>query len=187
MNDLNFFSGYIYQRKNARNKTIAVYAVIITILLAVFSSYIVTEIIAVNIQTDTTYLRKYLEDPATLGKQQELTELKQKLAILAQYNAELDATRESLGRLDVVKGALLETFNTTLPEDIVMSSLVYSKDGISIKGTSNDRIPVAEIAHNLNELGIFAEVHVADITADTEAAGSYTFTADCKLGGVMDR
>ncbi len=185
MNDLNFFSGYIVQRKEAYRKSFAAYAVIAAILLAVVSSYAITELTVVSIQAQTSTLQKYLSDPATRAQQQELAALKQKLDILTQYGSELEAAKSGVEGLDTLDSALLEAFNTTLPGDIVMDTLSYTRDSIAMTGTANSRVPVAELSHNLDALGLFSEVHVAVISSETEGRGSFKFTASCRLKGAV--
>lgn len=186
MSDLNFFTEYIEQRKTALKKTTLVYILIAVVLLSVISSYAVTELIVGGIEKEITEMNDFLNDAQTVKQLQEIDTIKKKLEILSTYSEQLDACMSGIKKLDVIKSALLEALNATLPGDVAFKTLDYTQNSISLKGNADARITVAELSYNLNALGIFTEVHVSKISDEVEGSETYTFEAACKLRGVID-
>lgn len=185
MNDLNFFSEYILKTRNAYRKTAVVYAIAALVLLFVIGSYVATQLKVNAIEAEIAAMNEYLNDPETKGQLKEIEELKSKIKILSEYGTQLKACQDSVNKADVIKSTLLEKFNTALPKQMAMDSLTYTQNNITLKGTADDEIPVAELSYNLYGLGIFTEVHVSKISGDAQGADRYEFEATCALKGVV--
>ncbi len=187
MNDLNFFSEYIRQTKNAYKKTAVVYAIAALVLLSVIGSYVITQLKVNAIEAETASMNEYLNDTKTIKQLQEIEELKLKLKILSEYGAQLNACQNNINKADVIKSQLLEKFDSALPENVVISALSYTQSSITVNGIANARVPAAELSYNLYGLGIFTEVHVSKITNEAQAADSYQFEAACALKEVISQ
>lgn len=181
MRDVNFFSPYIGRKKQIKNSKIYVYgAITITILfIAVTFGINITKLFILE-KSITSYNDK-LTASEIQAKFIEVENVNKEMDILKQYDSSLSEISKAVKYRDNVSEKLLKDLNSTFPNQISLKNLDIIENTIVLKGTSTDRIGVAELQHNLSKLQVMTDVYVSSIATQNAVEGEYSFDIKCVL------
>jgi Tfp pilus assembly protein PilN len=187
LSELNFFSTYNRESKTSRDRLIIIVIIFLVFLTFTAGAYLASQIFAGFIQKDINTNRVFLSSTETREKLKQVELEKMRLELMNKYFNAVDFIQSGIDRRDFVKSSLLNTINTTLPAGMVLKTISIAQDSIQLQGTAPGWVPVAELEHNLNALGIFLEVHVTNIQSDAAEAEKCTFNAQCRLKDVVKK
>jgi len=181
MRDVNFFSPYIGRKKQIKNSKIYIYGALTLALLAITLTF------GINI-TKLLMLEKSIKvynDKLTASEMQtkfmEAENVNKQIDILKQYDSSLSEISKAVKYRDNVSEKLLKGLNSTFPNQISLKNLDIIENTIVLKGTSTDRIGVAELQHNLSKLPVMIDVYVSSIATQNAVEGEYSFDIKCVL------
>lgn len=181
MRDVNFFSPYIGRKKQIKNSKIYVYgAITLTALfIAVTFGINITRLFILE-KSITSYNDK-LTASEIQAKFIEVENVNKEMEILKQYDSSLSEISKAVKYRDNVSEKLLKDLNSTFPNQISLKNLDIIENTIVLKGTSTDRIGVAELQHNLSKLPVMTDVYVSSIATQNAVEGEYSFDIKCVL------
>lgn len=181
MRDVNFFSYYLGRKKQVKNSKLYIYgvtAVALSIIGATFGIntgrlYLLDKnIVSYNDKLTTSEIQTKFKEAESINKQIEL---------LKQYDLSLSDISKAIKYRDNVSEKLLKDINSTLPNQISVKNLDIVENTIALKGTSTDRLGIAELKHNLSKLASMQDVYVNSIDAQGALGGGYSFDMKCVL------
>ena len=111
----------------------------------------------------------------------EAENVNKQMDILKQYDASLSEISKAIRYRDNVSEKMLIDINSTFPNQISLKNLDIVENTIIMKGTSTDRVGVAELQHNLSKLSEVTNVYVSTINTQNAVDGEYSFDIKCVL------
>lgn len=183
MHDLNFFEDYVEQREFKLNNKL-IYFSIFGVLILLLTGYITYNMFVIkNQQEIISALKQEAESPSTLSRVEAIKEKEEQLNHLKETMATikiLDIAVEEAKKIDDI---FLEEINDNIPNNIFLTSIRITEEGISMIGISKDRWAIPEFQKNLQYIGGYDEVFVPYITLEDER---YNFALDMTKRGVIE-
>lgn len=169
MYDLNFFS----IPSKAKKRSVALPVGLFVVLLAAAAIggwYLWQDRQMADIRRDINRMEAYLGAEPINSQLAELHMLKQKSQLLQSYQTTFAQIDETLGSARTVDTTLLEDISGTLPTGVTFESLSINGLQVSIEGTATSSLAAAELLHNLKQSGRFTQVHLGELTVETQEA-----------------
>lgn len=183
MNDLNFFSPYIEPPKTSKKKQFYGIILVMGLLLVMGSIVVGNEIKIRQLQNELKGLQQNLQSEKIAKQIQVIEEQNRKVTLMKTYYDALYEINEKMGYLNVINKDLLMAITEKIPPDITFKLMSFSWEEFQVQGEANSRIAIAELEHNLKSINAFRQVHVVNISKDTENGNHYEFTLKCRLKG----
>lgn len=180
MNDFNFFSPYLQEKRNRHQRklfTIGVSALVIITLLS-FTALNAYQIIRYKQQI--SMVENYMNSNKTvemLGKYNGTT---QKLALTKEYYEKASEAARFVKSSNTISTSLLDKLSSAMTQDAAMTNLAINNNIIELQYDVKSLTSIAEIEHNLKSLNIFDYVNVNTINNEK----SYTAIISCSLKDV---
>lgn len=192
MKDVNFFKPYLGKQKEKINSKIFVYGAMIIVGLLIIVSFGINTAKIILLNTSINGYNEKLSASEIQTQLKEADSINKEIDILKQYDTALMDVAISVKTRDNVSDTLLKDISSTLPSEVLFSSLDVVENTIAIKGTSTSREAVAELKHNLSQLPTMSDVYVNSIDiqnavkGDTQNAAkrAYSFDIKCVLKDV---
>lgn len=184
MKDFNFFSPYIKVNRSSRVKKTYI-LVIASIMIIVFSGSMFWTSYSINsVKTDIAQMNKYLSSSQIANNLKSLSEKKRRISIMNQYYNTVLEVSYSVDAIDKIGTEMLTKISNTIPRNISFNMISVDTTNIQIQGISESRVAIAELQYNLKSLDLFSEVHVIDISKESDEVENYVFTLKCTLKDV---
>ncbi len=183
MRDYNFFSPYLDNKKEGKDKTVVYIVVAAFVLASAIGTYGWNALRLHSMEKEIASIDSYLSAEATMQGIKQYNETQQKIKVLKEYQVLVEDINNRILGSDKVNSALLNRITSTLPKTIDLNIVSATAGGIQLQGTSEDRTAIAEYIYNLKETKAFSVVHVSSINQTGTAGRGYMFTLICKLGG----
>lgn len=184
MRDINFFKPYLGKRKEKISSKVYIYGSATVVGALIIGSVVVNTARIYLLDRSINDYQSKLQASEIQDKLKEANNISKQIDILKQYNSSLTDIAVSVKRRDNVSDELLKSISSTLPSQIAFKNLDIVENTISIKGTSTDRVAVAELKHNLSKLSIMKDVYVNSIDTQGAVEGEYSFDIKCVLKDV---
>lgn len=100
----------------------------------------------------------------------------------SRYNSELNNIYTLIADRDKVNPHFFDKINSTIPSEVVFTSINFSGGTVSISAKSTSREAIAELQHNINSIEFIKESHIGGIASDmAETNELFTFAITCEL------
>ena len=142
--------------------------------------YVLPIILIIVLYAATAYLAITIPQQRLQAKEDEYSTLHQKVMELEPVEAEYQLLRQRLAEIEAKKQTILRTKHSNkdalnvlaliegaCPEDIVISELSITSDGIMIAGTSENDSLVAEFMVNLRAIELFSNSNISKVEPAT--------------------
>lgn len=181
MRDINFFSSYLGRKNQVKNFKLYIYGGIAVTLAFIAVTFGINTTKLFLLDKNVKDYNDKLVNSEMQMKFKEAENINKQIEILNLYDSSLNDVSKAVKHRDNVSEKLLKDINSTLPSQISIKSLDVIENTIIIKGTSNDRIKIAELKHNLSKLSIMSDVYVNSINTQNAVEGEYSFDIKCVL------
>lgn len=179
MQDMNFFSQFSSKKKSS-DSSVYVLLVVVGIVAAFIIGTLAYNNISIYLNNkETERYRDKVEEKAP--EIAESNKVNLKIDALTEYDSRLDSLIDTVNSRDVIDVNLFNKICSTIPSEVLFSSINISSSTITISGKSTSRTAIAELHHNLREfLSEVYSVYIPSITGN-EGGNEYTFDVTCKL------
>jgi Tfp pilus assembly protein PilN len=186
MRDFNFFSPYIDESKQKKDKTILFVVGAGVIAFAIVGTFLWNSISTVKLNKDIKTLNDELNRPDKVEKLRKAEELIKKQEIMNKYFDGVKVIYGSVESINTVSSSLIHSLTSKMPKGISFKAMAIDGQTVQVQGTSNSRTAIAEFQYNLKSLPIISEVSVSSIAGgiDKSTNGEYTFSLKCTLKDV---
>jgi type IV pilus assembly protein PilN len=186
MRDFNFFSPYIDQSKQKKDKTILFVVGAGVIAFAIVGSFLWNSISTVKLNSDIKALNEELNKPDKVEKLRKAEELIKKQEIMNKYFDGVKVIYKSVESRNTVSSSFMQSLTAKMPKGVSFKSMVIDGQTVQVQGTSNTRSAIAELQYNLKSLEAVSEASVSSIAGgvDKSTNGEYTFSLKCTLKDV---
>lgn len=181
MNDINFFSDLIKEKKLKWDKlSLLLFPIILLLLLIVYwliNQVQINKYIS-NINS-LTYIAENIESVEKINK------IKEKKDIVNKYYLTIDKLKEFQNIItdeDNITSKLLLGIIDNTPKSIILESVNISQYKINIKGLSKDKLSIAKFTENINRMNNIEELFLENILKEKD---KYQFNLEIVLKGVM--
>lgn len=140
----------------------------------------------VTLEKEFTTLEAYLNTPEVIKKVNEVEEKKKKLNEMKKYFSILEQINKNIDSVYVMNSAFIEKIAGVLPKELFINNLSVTLEDLQIQGTSNNRVAIAELEHNLKDLEMFYSVHISTISKESKESSNYIFNLICIFKDVKD-
>lgn len=178
--DINFFTPYQGQKKEAKNKIIYVYSSVGFLTVAILGTLVWN---TVNLSILKAQIKGYeakLNAPEIQEKLAEAREVANKTDILNKYDVGLTEIITAVESREVVSTKILNSISSTLPTEVSFNSINLTNTEVSIQAVSSNRTAIAELQYNLKQLDNVQDVYIGAISGEE----LYTFDIKCVLKDV---
>ncbi|OGO78772.1 MAG: hypothetical protein A2Y23_12445 [Clostridiales bacterium GWB2_37_7] len=180
MKDFNFFSPYLLEKRNRRQKRIYIISVSTLLLIGVFSFIALNLYQIERYNSEINMVESYLNSEKTKELLNKYEETKNETEIINKYYGIVSKIDKILNAQAVVNTSLLDKLSSVMPQDSYLLSMTIINKDMELNYSIKDLVPVAEIEHNLRELNIFDMVHVSIVNAEA----NYIAKINCSLKDV---
>lgn len=181
MRDVNFFSHYIGRKKQAKNSKTYIYGAVTLALSVIAVTFGINTAKLLMLERSIQGYNDKLTASETKTKFMEAENINKQMDILKQYDTSLSEISKATRYRDNVSEKMLNDINSTFPSQISLKNLDVVENTIIMKGTSTDRVGVAELQHNLSKLSEVTVVYVSSINTQNAVEGEYSFDIKCVL------
>lgn len=184
MNNSNFFSSYIKHQKTSASKVFGIVLMLILIVLILSSVFVYNFLQIRGLNKEHTRLQELTRASEFVKNRALINEVTNKLEFKQEFYARVSGISRNIEEIDVVTTPLLNSISGTLPEGISFEVLSLDAEQFQLMAVSNSRVEIAEFQYNLMRLGIFSEIHVANISAEGEGESRiFTFALHATMNG----
>lgn len=180
--DINFFSNYLIKNQDQRNRSIYQYVYFGIIGTFVVGTFAFNQFQTLHLKGTISKLQDELASPSVTEKIDESDWVYQMLEVLNQYNQDVTSLVDNIQSRDVVTSTLLDQISSTLPSAVVLGSLNITSTSITMQATSESRIAIAEVQHNLKQLPFISDVYIGAISSEAP----YSISITCTVTGGED-
>ncbi|WP_085829503.1 PilN domain-containing protein [Clostridium massiliodielmoense] len=175
MKGYNFFEYFEGEKGGLESKT--TYAVIgAACVIGIMITLFVVNCFRINwLKRDIASLENNINSKEYKITYREKEQGERNLKILKDYYKLVSSAEGSVNKKDYINTDLIDDISSTVPKSVSFQNITVSDKTVTIQGTSQTRVSVGELEHNLKELGIFEEVHVPDISENSNDENSYSF------------
>ncbi len=184
MRDFNFFSEYISNKQIARKKTNLVSIILLIVVILIGGSYALTEFMAYKLNASTSEMKRYLESAEIKEKLAQVESKNKQIEIINEYIKLVDIVDKDLERADILKINLISDIEKQIPPGIKFKTITLDQNMINIEAFAYNNAEIAELQHNLSQLGQIQEASVGKIQK-SEGTGILQFDIQCKLKDVI--
>jgi len=181
MRDVNFFSPYIGRKKQIKNYKIYIYGGITLTLFFIILTFGINTTRLFMLERSITEYNDKLTASEMQAKFTAAENVNRQIDILKQYDLSLTEISKAVKYRDNVSEKLLKDINSNFPNQISLKNLDIVENTIVLKGTSTDRLGIAELQHNLSKLSLMTDVYVSSISTQNAVEGEYSFDIKCVL------
>ncbi len=169
MYDLNFFSIPTKSKKRGAALPLGLFVILLA-AAGIAAGYLWQQRQIADTQRDIDRMKAYLAAEPINSQLVELENLKQKTQLLHAYQDTFTLIDDNLVFAQVVDTVLLEKISGTLPTGVTFQALGISGDQLAIEGSADTSLAAAELLHNLKQTGLFASVHLQQLTTEAHEA-----------------
>ncbi|MDE5977894.1 MAG: PilN domain-containing protein [Turicibacter sp.] len=180
--DINFFSNYLIKNQDQRNRSLYQYIYYGVIGAFIGGTFAFNQFQTLQLKGNISDLKDELASPSVTEKIDESDWAYQMLEVLNQYNREITSLVDNIQSRDLITSTLLDQLSSTLPSDITLGSLNITSTSITMQATSETRIAIAELQHNLKQLPFISDVYIGAISSEVP----YTISITCTVTGGED-
>lgn len=180
MSDFNFFSPYLLEKRNRRQKKLFIIAVSALLLIALLAFTYLNAMQITKYKEEINKVESYMNSAKTtemLGKYQNTT---RKLELTKEYFDKASEAAAFVKNSNKVNTALLDKLSSVMPENTTLINITVNYNIIELQYNANSLTSIAEIQHNLKNLNIFDYVSVNTVTNEA----SYKAVVSCSLKDV---
>ncbi len=178
MKDLNFFSAYSKRTEKRINKSNLIYGTALAISLVMIFLAAYNFIIIRRANKDLLESKQQVERFETNEKIKEIHEKEANVEELKESVSKLKTLDDYVREKDIINEGLLSTIRNAIPADLFLRNMVLNYDSIKIEGNSLAKEAIAQFQYNINNLDVFEEVFVPQISYNDNY---YNFTMDIKF------
>ncbi|MGV8145076.1 MAG: PilN domain-containing protein [Alkaliphilus sp.] len=184
MNKNNFFSSYIKLHKSSASKVFGT-IVMLLLIISILSSFSVYNFLEIRkLKDEQASLAKYTHSQEFMKNKRAISEATNRLASKQEYYGRIQGIARNIEEIDIVSTRLLNAISGALPEGISFEVLSLDAEQFQLMAVSNSRIEIAEFQYNLLMLGIFNDIHIANISGEGEEdTRIFTFALSATLNG----
>lgn len=180
MKDFNFFSPYLLKKRNKRLKKLYIFLVSSLLVIGLLSFYTLNFYYINKYKSEISMVESYLNSEETKKLLNVYEDIKKETEIVNKYYNRMSEVDKVLHSRNMVNTSLLNKLSSVMPQDSYILSCTISNRDMELNYSVKDLVPVAELEHNLRELGIFEKVHVNLVNAEV----SYNAIISCTLKDV---
>lgn len=178
--DINFFTPYQGQKKEAKNKIIYVYSSVGFLTVAILGTLVWNTVSLAMLKGQIKDYEAKLSAPEIQEKLAEAREVANKTDILNKYDVGLTEIITAVESREVVSTKILNSISSTLPTEVSFNSINLTNTEVSIQAVSSNRTAIAELQYNLKQLDNVQDVYIGAISGEE----LYTFDIKCVLKDV---
>lgn len=123
---------------------------------------------AEKIEKEIIRMEAFINNSEHIAELDRVKEKKERLNIMQDYIDAMEETKQKINQDDCIHVNVLDDITASLPEEIFFSMWMFSNNEVSIQGTSDQMIPIAELQHNLRSTNRFDKIHVGLIMNQKE-------------------
>ena len=152
--------------------------------------YIILQVVTNTGKDQIKVYDDFLQSEDTLEKTQLVQEKKQDIERLKVYAQSLEVFTKQLQSTDTINSEYIQQITSTIPEELFFENISMTYNQLQIQGGAPNRIKIAELLNNMQELGLFEDVYISSIGAastgtETGIGEAFTFTMSCQLKEVI--
>ncbi len=183
MRDFNFFSPYIDQNKKSKNHNILIFSSISILIISMCGFAIYTNSKIKKLEEEKAHYEAYLDSEKVVAELKKVNEKKTKIEIMKKYYNEVSDINIEMNKADKINTILMDRISSKLPTDLFLNSMNIDGVNVNIQGIAMNRTSIAELEYNLKELEIFNDVHISNISKESDESQNFTFALKCTLKG----
>ncbi len=186
MKDFNFFSFYVEGGKN-NGKSLR-YGV----LTAVVAGFVMVSAFGINyirinkLSKEIVSMEQVINSSDNKIKLKEIGAEEQKVSILKEYYTKVESIYNRIITQDMLNSKVVNMVSSCIPKDVYFKTVSMDSSEIQIQGEGINRVVIAELEHNLKNLDIVENVHIASIGKASEENAIYVFSLKCMLKDVVN-
>lgn len=175
MKGYNFFEYFEEEKGGLESKTTYV-AIGSACVIAIMITLFIVNYFRINLlKKDIASLEDTVNSKEYSITYREKEQGEKKLEILKDYYKLVSFAESSVDKKDYINTDLIDDISNTVPKSVSFQNITVSDKTVTIQGTSETRVAIGELEHNLKELGIFEEVHVPEISENSNDENNYSF------------
>jgi type IV pilus assembly protein PilN len=178
--DYNFFSAAIGPGRSSRKRLFLHIAFFLILVMLAAGAYYRFESVIRTGKAQIAAYNVFLESEETTGKRQQVMRKKQEIENLKKYAASLDTFHLQLRSMDTIGTEYIRLITSAIPEGLFFESISMTASQLQIEGNATTRVQIAELLHNMEELGIFQDVHISTVKPAEGETAAFTFSMSCK-------
>lgn len=187
MRDFNFFLPYLDHKKERKNKKVYMITTLIILGVIIVGTFLYNTIYTFKLKADVKSLKNTFEMSDNQEKLTMAENLNKKYSILNDYFKEVDTVFSDIAERNIVNSNILYNISKSIPKEISFRTMSIDGNMVQIQGVSKSRVPIAELEHNLKAIDSIEEVHVRNISFESNVPeGDYSFSIKCTLKGVYN-
>lgn len=183
MKDLNFFNHYTESKKFKIENIY--YLFILFLLISIFFYSFINQIKINNLSKKVSNLKTQVENEEIKTKVNKLKKEKDEINKVENNIKQLNLLDEFIKKEDKINEELIKDINLRIPENVFLISIEFNLSSIEIKGISGDKLSIAQLEHNLNEIKSFKNVFISNIYFE-ENHYSFSLSVSLKDEDVKD-
>lgn len=181
MSDFNFFSPYLREKRNNRQKKLFIIAVSSLFVIGLLAFTSLNIYLIYSYKNEISNVESYMNSKKTIEMLSKYDDTTEKLRLSKSYYEKASEAASFVKNSNTVNAALLDKLSSVMPQDAIMINLAINYNIIEIQYKMNDLSSVAEIEHNLKSLNIFDNVHVSTVNNEI----GYIAIINCSLKDVI--
>ncbi len=167
MKDINFFRPYLNKRKVKFNNKFFLLVIFALVTVGVVAYGIFNQMRINKLSEGLKSLEEVAKNPDVLERVKVIKLEEEKLN---QFKLEVEAIRDlkrEVKKKDIINSNYMEKIISKKPSDLFLTSIYLNPESISISGTSNNRLSIAEFGKGLQTIDGYEKLFISNITKET--------------------
>ena len=169
MRDMNFFSDMSLEQKRAKSRLAVIVLSLLGVAVLLIGLFLGASLFLSTQENDLARRRDHLNSPQVAAQLEELEQIQQEIASLGGSEQALQALSNYLSYSPRLKTAVLDALVSTMPDDVVISSISVSQGSISLSATSKQERSPLVFSAALKENPYFTDVYLSGITVNSQS------------------
>lgn len=128
----------------------------------------------------------FVEDEDNVRRNGAIESLKGEVALLENYLEQAVKLKALISRVDFVSPVIFREIFNAIPQHTRVSSISADINGTQLYCISESMDDVTLFLHNLRKIEFIEDINLADIDAEQEGSGKYSYSVICNLKDVSD-
>lgn len=186
MNDINFFSQHIENRREKGKKNGLTVLIAIVILAISIGIYILNQRKIERLESELKVLKIEMSSDAIKEGLNNYKNIEERTKILTMYHENLIEAIDKIDKIYNVNSYMINDIKRVMPAKMFITSMNGNSESIFMQGVATNRIAVAEFQHNLKKLKYFSDAHVNVISSEHAETENLVFTVKCYFEDVTE-
>ena len=169
MRDMNFFSDMSLEQKKAKSRLAVIVLSLVGVAILFVGLFLGASLFLGSQERDLAKRRDHINSPEVAAQLEELDILQQEIASLEGSEKALQALSNYLDYSPRLKTAVLDALVSSMPDDVVISSISVSQGSISLSATSEQERSPLVFSAALKENPYFTDVYLSGFSRNTAA------------------